>query len=200
MVFMEGGGDTSGAKTKLRKGMDIFLQDLKDELRKKRSNLRIIPCGSRDKAYKSFQSFEPDSKYSIPILLVDSEEQVINNPPYLHLKIRDGWKKLKAVDKIHLMIQTMETWLISDPQALEDFYGTGFHQNSLPKHQNPEEVPKKSINDALAKATENTSKGKYHKIHHASELLKVIDSGKVRKRCPHCDLLFTDLLTVINNP
>ena len=112
----------------------------------------------------------------------------------MHLKIRDGWNKLNKNDKVPLMVWTMGTWLISDPQTLEKFSGSYFHRKSLPNHQNLEEVPQKTINESLAKATENTSKGKYHKIHHASELLKVIDSGIVRERCPHSDLLFTDLL------
>ena len=197
-VYMEGGGNNKSSKNKLRIGMTEFLVVLKDELIKKGSNLKIVACGPRNKAYKLFVSFKPDSKYSIAILLVDSEEQVNGKPPFEYLKRRDRWEKLNEKDKVHLMVQTMETWLISDPQALEKYYGHNFHRKSLSNHQNLEKVSKETIYKSLTKATENTSKGEYHKIDHASELLKVIDSGKVRERCPHCDLLFTDLLTEIN--
>ena len=39
--------------------------------------------------------------------------------------------------------------------------------------------------------------GVYHKIRHASDLLKRIDSSKVRDRCPSCERLFDVMIRAI---
>jgi hypothetical protein len=60
-----------------------------------------------------------------------------------------------------------------------------------------EALDKSRVADALAKATRNTTKGEYHKIRHASDLLARIDAEKVRSRCKHCERLFIILQALI---
>ena len=50
-----------------------------------------------------------------------------------------------------------------------------------------------SIVDGLERATRRTQKGAYHKIRHASDILKRIDRQMVQQRCPACARLFTVL-------
>jgi hypothetical protein len=95
------------------------------------------------------------------------------------------------------MAQTMETWIIADPDALSAYYGHTFRKNVLPRAQNLEAVAKDDVAKALAEATRDTQKGSYHKIRHASDLLKQIDPAKVQKRCRHCVRLFETLLKLV---
>ena len=98
-------------------------------------------------------------------------------------------------DAIHLMVQTMETWILADSEALANYYGQNFARNALRKSDNLEKVSKVDVEQALKQATQETQKGAYHKnkIKHASDLLKRIDPQKVRKKCRHCDRLFSML-------
>ena len=101
-------------------------------------------------------------------------------------------------DTINLMVQTMETWIVADPDALSTYYGQNFNGNVLPGRTNLEEVAKREVARVLNQATERTTKGRYHKIRHASDLLKRIDVERVKQRCPHCARLFNVLGRMID--
>ncbi len=91
------------------------------------------------------------------------------------------------------MIQTMEAWIVADERALADYYGDGFDEDALSGQEDLETVAKGSIANALRRATENTTAGRYRKIGHASDLLRRIDPEAVRRRCPACRRLFETL-------
>ena len=95
------------------------------------------------------------------------------------------------------MIQTMETWIVADTEALADYYGQNFRKSALPSTNDLEAISKTEIASALKRATQATQKEEYHKIRHASDLLKQIDSSKVRDRCPSCEKLFDDMIRAI---
>ncbi len=192
-IYMEGGGRGKNSKGDLRKGMEGFLAEIKNAWRAQKWHWRLVACGSRDEAYKGFQNGNAD----IVVLLVDAEDPVSLTPTD-HLTTRDGWN-LNGVndDHVHLMVQTMEAWIVADPNAVSAYYGQGFKRHILPHHQNLEGESKKNIERVLDDATKNTQKGKYHKIKHARHLLQRIDPIIVRKRCPHCDRLFKTLLSLI---
>jgi hypothetical protein len=88
------------------------------------------------------------------------------------------------------MAQCMETWLVADLEALEEYYGQKFIRAALPPRQNLEEEPKKRVYAALESATRQTQKGNYGKIKHASQLLARVRQDRARARCSHCDPLF----------
>lgn len=96
-------------------------------------------------------------------------------------------------DAVHLMVQSMEAWIVADGRALAEYYGQKFQPSALPKTANLESVSPKNILSALKRATRNTKKGEYHKIRHASELLARLDPQQVKKRCPSCRRLFEAL-------
>jgi regulator of sirC expression with transglutaminase-like and TPR domain len=91
----------------------------------------------------------------------------------------------------------METWIVADPDSLESFYKKNFKKDALPTRSNLEEEPKADIYTKLEKATENTQKGKYGKIKHASKLLLLIDPEKVAERCPRFAIFRDWLLEAI---
>lgn len=196
-IYMEGGGNSAHRKAALRQGMDEFLVVLKKTFIEKSWNWRLVLCGGRAETFKFFRKAVQQKEHTIVALLVDAEAEV-KGSPLAHLKSRDGWDLGVASEEvIHLMVQTMETWIVADPDALTRYYGRGFQRNELPEASNLEIVTKKDVAKALKEATRRTKKGVYQKIDHASDLLQEIDPEKVRKRCPHCARLFDRLLRLI---
>ena len=135
---------------------------------------------------------------AVNVLLVDAEGPV-NQSPRRHLRDRDGWNlSFTREDTVHLMVQTMETWIVADQAALKSYYGQGFRVNRLPRATNLETVPKTTVESSLGEATKSTQKGRYHKIRHASDLLKRIDVESVKARCAHCQRLFDEIGRIIS--
>ena len=196
-IYMEGGGDGRGTRDTLRRGMDRFLHELKDAARAKKWRWKLVLCGGRREAYEKFRNARAHPKDGeITILLVDAEAPVTAPTPVEHLRTRpgDGWDLTGVSEKhVHLMVQTMETWIVADREALESYYGQRFHGNSLPKTADLETVTKNAVIRALDRATAQSQKGCYHKIQHAADLLARIDPAKARERCRHCARLFNIL-------
>ncbi|MDE2977561.1 MAG: DUF4276 family protein [Acidobacteriota bacterium] len=198
-LFVEGGGDTRGGSRALRTGFQGFLGEIREQARAKRIRWNLVMCGSRREAYESFLRETPSSD-EFTVLLVDSEAKV-SKAPRAHLAARPGdkWTSSHQAldDQVHLMVQTMETWLIADAEALGTYYGSHFNRNALPSRQNLEEVPKEEVSSALERATQKTQKGEYHKIRHASDLLALVGPEKVKERCRHCKRLFDTVTAAI---
>ena len=192
-IYMEGGGKSASTGRELRIGMSEFLGEIKEAAREKRWRWNIISCGAHDEVFKEFKNSPEADAPGIVVLLVDSEGPV-NSPPRVHLHERNGWD-LSGVDEdcVHLMVQSMETWIVADRDTLSKYYRQGFRANALPSRNDLEEEDKESVADALKRATEQTRKGRYHKIHHAAEILKKADPAKARERCRHCERLFNTL-------
>jgi hypothetical protein len=197
-IYMEGGGDSSSTKTALRQGMECFLDSLKKKARLKSLSWKLVCCGGRQQAFDAFMNAKRQGDMLVVVLLVDAESPVTAVDARAHLSARDAWDLNGAINTtIHLMTQTMEAWIVADPETLGQYYGQRFEKNALPRAQNLELVEKAAVAAALNKATRNTKKGIYHKIRHASELLARIDPKKVRQRCPSCCRLFTDVAQAI---
>ena len=194
-TYMEGGGSGSGTKAALRRGMDALLEPLKQAARDKSLRWKLVCCGPRDEAFRGFRNAVKSSDNVVNVLLVDAEGPVkVNQSSRDHLQSRDRWDLSFAEEAcVHLMVQSMETWIVADPQALTAYYGQDFRVRRFPKAKNLEAVLKTTVERSLDEATKGTQKGPYHKIKHASDLLKVIDAGKVKKRCAHCERLFETL-------
>ena len=198
-IYMEGGGNTAATRSALRLGMDAFLSELKDSARSLSWHWKLVCCGGRDEAFKAFKNARNSGDDQITLLLVDAEESV-NGGSCQHLTTRDNWDLAGVPDEeVHLMIQTMESWIVADKDTLKSYYGQYFAVNSLPNARNLETVAKTDVANALDRATRLAMpKGIYRKIRHASDLLKLIDPQLVRQRCPGCERLFATLGTMIN--
>lgn len=180
-------------KTILRTGVSAFLRALRDDARRQKLLWNIVVCGSRKAAFDAFRynvDVQPDI---FNVLLVDSEDAV-TSAPLPHLRRHESWDFEHTSDnQVHLMVRTMETWIVADAEALAKYYGQGFHKNALPRTQDLETVDKLRIASTLAQATRRTQKGEYHKIRHAGDILALIDAEKVRRRCKHCERFFVIL-------
>ena len=195
---MEGGGNGKENRAALRQGMDTFLEPLKEAARNKALSWKLVCCGTRNEAFQRFQNAVNNSTDPVNVLLVDAEGPM-NQLPRRHLRDRDGWNlNVTHEDTVHLMVQAMETWIVADSEALNRYYGQGFRANKLPKATDLETVPKTTVERSLGEATKDTQKGRYHKIRHASDLLKRIDAERVRTRCRHCQRLFDEIGQILN--
>lgn len=194
-IYMEGAGAKDRTNSaRLSEGMRQFLAAVWTEARNHRFKLRLITAGPREAAYDAFCIAQRQHSEAFNVLLVDSEGPVEGTPSE-HLTRTDGWDLSGAsADQVHLMVQAMEAWLVADPDSLARFYGQGFTASAIPRTKNVEAIPIDDLVPALERATRATSKGKYHKTHHAFELLGRLDPATVRSRAPHCDRLFQKLL------
>lgn len=189
-IYLEGGGDAARTKRGLRRGMDRFLRNLKDAARRKHMYWSVVPCGSRQRTFAHWSKAPNDPRYPIRVLLVDAEGPV-HDSGSSHLAVRDDWRVPDdAEERVHLMVQTMETWIVADPAAVGRYYGQRFARSALPAAGNRETVEKARLEKALIAATGRTQKGVYHKTRHSPELLALIDPEQVRARCPACERLF----------
>ena len=166
-IFVEGGGDGRNGRAAIRQGMGGLLKEVRDAARRKKLRWRITACGGRNETFNQFIDEIERLTSGFAVLLVDAEGPV-NQSPRLHLKERDRWD-LQSIDEdnVHLMTQTMETWIVADVNALSTFYGNGFQQSALPSLDNLENRHKRDIERALKRATQGTTKNEYHKIRHA---------------------------------
>ena len=173
--------------------MDAFLTPLKHAVRVRSLRWKLVCCGGRNAAFDGFRNAIHNGDDAVVALLVDAEAPV-NGMARAHLQARDGWDLGFASDQaVHLMVQTMEAWIVADPATLAAYYGQRFQRNALPRTRNLETIGKDALAAALGRATRDTKKGTYHKIHHASDLLKLIDREKVQRRCPACAHVFNAL-------
>ncbi|CAG5006256.1 hypothetical protein DYBT9275_03773 [Dyadobacter sp. CECT 9275] len=81
-------------------------------------------------------------------------------------------------DNVFYMIQEMESWFLSQPTILDKFYGVDHNGKKVSDKMTIKkpidfEYPDKE----LKKITKTSRKGEYHKIKHAVELLKLLDSN-----------------------
>lgn len=197
-IYVEGGGDGKESKAQLRQGFSQFLNDLRNVARSKGIRWQIIACGPRNAAFRNFQHALEDHPHAFNVLLVDAEAPV-NGPPLKHLNYRDGWRTSGLADEqCHLMVQIMEAWLIADVETLRRFYGQGFNSNHIPNNPNVENISKQTLVSALKVATQNTTKGEYHKIRHGPKILAQLNVSKVRNAATHCDRLFNTLGQKLN--
>lgn len=187
-IFVEGGGATArSGQDSLRQGFDALLGLQKEAARKRRLRWQLGLYGSRGEAFKAFRDATAKKQVDLAVLLVDAEDAIVDNTPdgrVAHLEKRDRWE-FEDVDanRVHLMTQCMEAWIVADPDKLEEFYGKGFRKNALPKRRVLDEEPKADLYSALDAATKDTTKGSYGKIKHASEILKRLRPDIVINRC-----------------
>ncbi len=192
-IYIEGGGSDERTKRPLRAGFHQFFRGIVTAARQKRISFMSIVCGSREATIDLFSRAVNDHSQALNFLLIDSD-LVVSTVRADHVKTHFH-RSLSNIseDRCHLMVQVMEAWFLADPAKLKEYYGKDFHSTALPGSNDVEDVEKDNVLTSLKHATRHTSKGEYHKIKHASELLKLVRPELVRKASRHCDVLFQTL-------
>jgi len=172
--------------------------------------------GSRNAAYDDYITAIKNGEEAL--LLVDSESDIIvpvNDSsydsdnlkawkPWHHLmnrrgstgELADSWEKPTGASDLdcHLMVQSMESWFLTDVEALKDYFGKRFREKSLPSREEVERIPKDTVLSSLNNASRDTQKGSYVKGAHSFEILARIDPEKVVSRSPWA-MRFVTVLT-----
>jgi hypothetical protein len=192
-IYIEGGGQ-GDTRARLRQGFSVFLAPLREHARHRNIRWYIVVCGGREQTLDDFMTALKVHSHALNVLLVDSEG-LVNSGPWQYLQQRDNWACPQGVsdDQCHLMVQTMETWLIADQEALRNYYGPSYIVKQIFRNAQIERIDRHELARALEEATRRTQKGAYHKIRHAADLLARLDVAKVRRAAPHCERLFTSL-------
>ncbi len=193
-IFIEGGskGQDRFSSQKLRIGFASFLNELAVMAREKQIRFNINICGSTDQTFRIFQGANNKANNSFLCFLVDSDKPLEDDDtPKNFLQREKNWSFENIKDEqCHLMVQIMESWFLADVETLKSFYGQNFKHNAIPKQPNVEKIAKLDVENSLDKATNKTTKGKYHKIKHGADLLSKIETAKVREKSAHCNRLF----------
>lgn len=197
-LFVEGGGNHNDAlKTECRRAFTALLEKAGFKGRMP----RIVACGGRLNAYEQFCTAIANGEGAI--LLVDSEAPVKTENPWQHVAQRPGdeWDQPAGAteDHLHLMVQCMESWILSDRRALREYFGQGFQENALPATGRiPEDIRKLDLYNCLEQATRKTrTKGTYDKGSHSFKLLAIADPGLVRKAGGWAERFFATLDTLM---
>lgn len=179
-LFIEGGGQDHTGRKRLRQGFSALLEPLKQKGLANRVRWDFVMCGATEEAYEQFCDARPRHA-GLCVLLVDADGP-LQGEPWDHLQKRSGKLQRPATDACcHLMVETMEAWLLCDLDEVARYYGKAFRRGILPRPEQAERTRKTQLEQDLKRATETTQKGEYHKIRHAADLLERISFDKVRE-------------------
>jgi hypothetical protein len=199
-VYLEGGSEGKVADSDFRRGWKKFLHQLHDLARSNGyHSLEVVRCKGRSNAYRRFTKRDTEFPADLCVLLVDAETSVADNARVWDIVARregDQWQRpARATERhLYLMVHFVETWLVTDPDALETFYKKDFRRDVLPT-TNLESRSKDQIIQALERATQNTKKGTY-RHGQAHEIIELISPQNV-KTLPHGQRLFDSLGSLI---
>lgn len=169
-IFVEGGGDSKKLHVRSREGFRKLITNSGFMGRMP----SIVSCGGRKNAYDLFGTFLKSAKRDeFPMLLVDSEDPVTTGP-WDHLKVRDNWDRPVGArdDQAQLMATCMETWMMADPEALREFFGTCLRESALLPARDLERRSRQELLEALKHATEDCGRNKrYDKDERSFQIL-----------------------------
>ena len=197
-IYVEGGGKGSKASDlspKLRNGfMELVCNYLGISSRDRK--FEVFPAGSRVAAKKAYEIAVKQGKDAI--LLMDSEELLTSPSCMEHLTQRPSdkmvWSPHAKPADIHLMVTTMESWFLTDSNALAAYYGQGFNGNKFLKAgASCESIQKPTALEILKTATAKTQKGTYHKGNHPGDLIGKIDPHKIIQASPKAKSFFQEV-------
>ena len=158
---------------RLRPGFHSFLSSIVEMARTHKISINLIACESTpiEDFMKAIEAHPDASNF----LLIDTEGPD-DGKLLINIKAHDHWNPPNGMvvsdNQIHFMTQIMESWFLSDKEALDKFYGKDFRTNKLPDNPEVEKVSKEDVLNTLKAATRERKKGAYHKTRHAPELLR----------------------------
>lgn len=201
-IYIEGGAEGRNADADFRRGWKKFLSDLHQTARAHGyHSLEVVRGKGRRNTFERFQRYHAEFPNDLCVLMVDSETGVpagILMWDVVARRTGDNWQRPKWATERHLylMVQFVETWLVTDPEALKAFFKQGFDSTQLPTDK-LEERSKGDIEQALKRATRHSRKGEYQH-RHATEILATLRPERVRT-LSHGERLFDTLDRLIRN-
>lgn len=195
-LYIEGGGTGKSLQARFREGWRAFFAAAGFGAGK----VRIVRGGGRGEAFRRFRTAVAGERPgTVALLLVDSEGPVrAGETAWRHLRGQNpGWQWPAGADgeRVFLMVQAMETWLLADPGGLRSHFGGGFDEGAVAAWPALEEVDKEKVFEALARATASC-RTRYAKGRVSFALLARIDPARVEAACPHAGALMGRLRAV----
>jgi len=197
-IYIEGGAEGRTADSDFRRGWKKFLIEIHELARDQGyHSLEVVRGKGRGNAFSRFAKHKNDCPDDLCVLLADSEVAVpANANVWKVVATRDKWEQPSwATDRhLYLMVHFVETWLLTDQDALQEFFNGNLNLKVLPT-TNLESRSKKDIEDALGRATRNTKKGPY-RHGQAHEIMEIVSPTRV-KTLQHGNRLFASLSRLI---
>lgn len=169
-VYIEGGAEGKTADNDFRRGWKKFLRELHELARENGyQSLEPVRGKGRGNAFKKFKDHRMKYPNDLCVLLVDSETHVPDDALVWNVVAQregDKWVRPEWACEAHLylMVEMAETWLLTDQEALQNFFDTRYEKNfkvrDLPA-TNLEGRSKSEIDAVLEKATQKCKKGSY---------------------------------------
>lgn len=201
-VYIEGGAEGRTADSDFRRGWKKFLTELHETARNNGyHSLEVVRGKCRGNAFHLFKTHMKNCPDDLCVLLADSETEVPEGTcVWDTVAQRDGdkWQRPHWASERHLflMVVFIETWLLTDPEALQAYFKRNFDARPLPT-TNLEQRSKDDVERALKKATENCRNGPY-RHGQAHEIIENVRPEKV-KTLRHGLRLFEELGNLIRN-
>lgn len=169
-LFIEGTSDDTNGD--LRQGFHKLLA------KKLLGSMPRIVMG--DNTPQTIKKFVNCKNHGFALIDLDSPESEKQTRVELH--------SLEGNDCVFFMIQEMESWFLSQPDILNDFYGCNITKR-IPQ-KSAKEIHKPA--EFLMEITRHSKKGKYHKVKHGVELLKKLNASELEE-------YFSDFASLIRN-
>jgi len=166
---------------------------------------KFVAYGGREGTFNIFRAaLKNCDADTYPILLVDSEEPVIEHDidpnsdvAWNHLASYDHWTRPEGSsnDQAQLMVTSMETWLMADQITLRTYFGSRLRTSALiPINPQLETRTRGEMLQALEDATANCGRNKgYSKGKHSFNILGELNPKVLRTNVPHFNRLIESL-------
>jgi Domain of unknown function (DUF4276) len=201
-VYIEGGATGSTADSDFRKGWKTFLGEL---VKLARTNgyhsLEVVRGKGRAATFRRFTNYQNEHPNDLCVLLVDSETSVPEGSRVWDVVANregDRWQRpIWATERhLYLMVPFVETWLLTDQEALRKFFKRNFNPANLPT-TDLENRSKDFIEQKLKSATEHCPRGAYQHGQ-AHSIIENVQQERV-KTLRHGKRLFDTLSSLIKN-
>lgn len=182
-IYVEGGGDSKEMHARCREGFSKLI----GKAGFAGPMPRVVACGGRQHAFDMFRT-AIGKEQGFPILLVDSEDPVDPQSEsshdtaaaWNHLQSRDSWTRPDGTDddQAQMMVACMETWIMSDRQALRKVFGSRLQISALLPINDLEHRSRSDVQRALENATRNRGRDKaYRKGRRSLQVLAQLNPG-----------------------
>lgn len=174
-VYIEGGATGRTADRDFRYGWKRLLNEPHILARENGyHSLEVVRRKDRARTFDRFTKYKKQFPNDLCVLLVDAETAVPSGSRMWDIVANrkgDGWRRPPWATESHLylMVHFVETWLLTDQNALQQFFKKGLDLRVLPT-TNLEGRPKHEIETALKRATQRSSKGCYQIAKHTKLL------------------------------